>query len=79
MCKIDTAYTYVFNYYSNISTMKYTLKLLIINQLININVINYNINYKLMYLSDCKNIQYKEATKLVFLNDKVKSLTTNNY
>ena len=55
------------------------LKLLIINQLIKINVITYNINYKLMYLSDCNNIQYKEATKLVNLNDKVKLLTTNNY
>ena len=42
-------------------------------------MITYTINYKLMYLSDCNNIQYKEATKLVFLNDKVKFLTTNNY
>ena len=54
------------------------LKLLIINHLLNINTISCTINYKLMYLSDCKNIQYKEATKLVFLNDKVKSYTSNN-
>ena len=54
------------------------LKLLIINQLLNINTINCTINYKLMYLSDCNNIQYKEATKLVILNDKVKPYITNN-
>ena len=55
------------------------LKLLIINQLIKINVITYTINYKLMYLSDCNNIQYKEATKLVFFFDKVKLYNTNIY
>jgi len=55
------------------------LKLLIINHLLNINTMSCTIYYNLMYLSDCNNIQYKEATKLVNLNDKVKPLTINNY
>ena len=54
------------------------LKLLIINHLLNINTMSCTIYYNLMYLSDCNNIQYKEATKLVILNDKVKPYITNN-
>ena len=79
MCKSHTVYITLFYHYITIITMYLILKLLIINHLININTISCTINYKLMYLSDCNNIQYKEATKLVNLNDKVKPHTINNY